>query len=151
MRRAALCLCLLAGCAGADAEPPAGTAFVAVSNTGSIHGADELQLFRDDTVREMAFDGATFETEETIRQGRPGLFLEVAALVAAEGPGVATRMRPSEPGECMDYGTSAVIADPPLGGFGRVESGCPDPVLDAFMSRVGALIRDGVEQGAPEG
>lgn len=133
-------LMVLAACG--PKGPPPGTPYVEVSNTGSIHGADVLRIYQDEQVFTQIRDGGPETTSERWSRAAPGTFVTVAALVAADGPGVVARME-QEDAPCLDYGTSAVFAVPAIGLFAGAEASCPDPMLGTFMDELRAAILGG--------
>ncbi len=134
--RAALMGALLSGCVEALQVPPEGTPFIAVySGNGVFSGFVEKTVYADDRVAIVSSEAGGKNQNRTIAQGRPGLFADVAALVAAEAP----RVRIIAPGDdhlCLDYGQDRVTANPPIAGMATISASCPEPAMLAFTQRV---------------
>jgi len=131
LRAAAL---VLGGCVG-TAEPPAGTAYVEVYSGSGWSGYTQTRVYADDSIgTESAPPGGT-PLSRTVVQGASGTYARVADLVARRGPG-AGAARKDQDQMCMDYGTDAVTAVPPVGGFASVSASCPDEAVSALMTAV---------------
>ncbi len=133
VRAAALALLALSLAACARSGPPEGVAYVEISVTGGRDGADVLRIHHDDRI--WSLTGGRERLEPAV----PGTFVTVAALVAADGPGVVARME-QEDAPCEGAGIAAVRAVPAIGGFAGAEASCPDPVLATFMDELRAAI-----------
>lgn len=143
--RAVLASCLLAlsACAPAIPPPPEGTPYIGFSDMSGLHGGVDIRVHADDVITEHRAPPAGTDQSATdeVRQGRPGLYADLAALVAAEGPGVAADIAATPDDGCMDAGTRVVSAVPPVGGFSRLAySGCSATTLGPFLNRILDLI-----------
>ena len=139
---AALALaCALSACVPSVAEPPVGTAYVELSNGGSLFGSSSMKIYADDTIVTQSSDPRDKAPKVSRAKGPEGAYSRVAALLRAEGPKVAAQLRRSGPAEaCLDYGTDTILAEPPIGRFESVSGACPSPIFDAFQSRVRMAI-----------
>lgn len=132
---------LFLGLAACVAEGPstAGLGYIEVSSGGSFNGSYMTRVFADDRVETVISGPFGENTSRKVTQGRAGVFEEVSAVVAAEGPAVAAKVDPGEPA-CLDYGADAVRADPPIKGFSGVSAACLNKHVDAFQSRILGVI-----------
>jgi hypothetical protein len=144
MRRFALTIVLaLAACVdaggGSLAVPPEGTPHVEIYGGGGFAGWDVTRVYAGDVlVAEHAGPGGE-NLSRSVRQGEPGTYDRVRALVLREGPKVARRL-PRQREDCMDYGADSVALVPAEGGFDRLSRTCPDQTLLAFQQQVADAI-----------
>ncbi len=131
-------LALLAACVPVG-PPGAALSFIEVSSGGAFSGSDLIRVYPDDRIEVQRSGPFGKESTDRTSQGRPGVFDAVRAVFLAEGPGVAGRQQPSD-GACPDYGSDAVRAEPPIGGFAGVSAQCPDPEVQAFQRRIRDII-----------
>ena len=129
----------LGACATGPDAPPQGTPYVEVYSGAQLYGMSVTRIYEGDVIFFAQSDVVAGTASERYIQGRPGLWQEVAALVAAEGPRVRPETVP-EDYECMDYGMDSVEAVPPLGGFSKVWATCPDEGVQGLMQSVRDII-----------
>ena len=144
----ALCLLIpLAACetSPSGATPPAGPglsaaglAMIEVSSGSPFSGLTTTRIYADGTMVTDT-DGGGRKPQHSQRQGDPSAFAAAAAVIATEGLRTKAAMKP-QPDMCLDYGSDAVRADPPIAGFDQVYTGCPDAAVTALMDHVLAAL-----------
>ena len=132
---------MLAGCApeAKVAMPAAGTPVVIVSSGGAFSGATVTRIFEGDMVAQETYQPGVEKPEVTVTAGRPHVYADVVALLAKEGPRAKARMA-AHPDMCLDYGSDAVEAIPPVAHFDAVWTACPDKAVTKLMDDVLATL-----------
>ncbi|MEZ5798485.1 MAG: hypothetical protein R3D63_14050 [Paracoccaceae bacterium] len=112
---------------------------ISISSGGSFSGGHTTTVYADDRI-EVSTSGPFGEgAQSKVSAGRLGVFAEVSAVIAAEGPAVARAVNPASPA-CEDYGADTVSASPAINGFSSVAATCPDDRVQAFQNRLVAVI-----------
>lgn len=134
---------LLAGCTpapGGPDLPPAGTASITISQGGPFNGGNSVTVYRTDVAHSVIYGPNGSDREERVTDLAPGTYDRLAAMLAKDGPDVLRRMK-REPA-CPDYGSDAIRAEPPVGGFSAVVAGCPEDRVTALIQKAyAALVR----------
>lgn len=131
---------ILSACAAGADLPPEGTPYIEISTFNSMFGGETTRIHRGDII-EARITGAPGEPVTTrVTEGRPGLFVALAAVIAAEGPGTVAALGDEAEG-CVEGGDVAVRAVPAIGGFAEARaSGCPDAALSGLVMALDAVI-----------
>jgi hypothetical protein len=128
----------VSACVPTEAEPPADMAYIEISQGGTFSGSYMLRIYEDDTVRSTQSAPFGKETKPRSGQGRAGYYRDAAALLRAEGPGVA-RALGGDPEYCPDYGADVIKAVPPVGRFSTAVAGCEHPAMSALLGKLAAV------------
>lgn len=131
----------LAACVEAGGEVPrdAGVARIEIFSGGSFSGSSTVTVYVDDKIVTATSGPFGEGAARHAALGRPGLYAEMVAFAAKEGPKVAQRQRRTLVA-CEDYGTDGVRLDPAVGGFEGLSASCPDPAVTGFIDRLRAMI-----------
>lgn len=126
---------VVSACTEPASLPSAGEILVA---SGGFFGSSSTQIFSDGTVITTSAEPGKAPIR-SITHATPDVYRRAAAVLAAEGAATLHAIKPQKL-QCLDYGIDQVSASPPIAGFDKAVSACPDAALSALMSHVLATL-----------
>ncbi len=126
----------LAACVPVEVPPPLVPEVIEVASGGMLGQTRTLIYGNDWVITQVS---GLDDTQKGRGKTVPGAYARAAAVIAAEGGDTLARVQHG-PEVCMDYGADIVQASPPIAGFERVVSDCPDAAVTALMGHVLAAL-----------